>query len=190
MLWKPLRGCSWPRVLQCGQSRVSELVWESKAVLLEIPLPRWVCVPVQGEATPTQACRDLGFLSPTHFQHASHRVGWNPPGDGNVNSVSHSLGSAPSLRLHTGPPRRPSVPVTPTPSFCCCQRSPGAQGGLQLNEEEGGYEALVILPHLPGADVSCASLLSAVYFPVKVTPSGASTLSLLSYPNTLAEWPT
>lgn len=132
MLWKPLRGCSWPRVLQCGQSRVSELVWESKAVLLEIPLPRWVCVPVQGEATPTQACRDLGFLSPTHFQHASHRVGWNPPGDGNVNSVSHSLGSAPSLRLHTGPPRRPSVPVTPTPSWYGL--SPGKGHTVTLGE--------------------------------------------------------
>lgn len=120
---------------------------------------------MQGEAAPTQACRDLGFLSSTHFQHASHRVGWNPPGDGNVNSVSHGLSSTPSLRHHTGPPRRPSIPVTPIPSFCCCQQSPGAQGGLQLYEEEGGYEVLVILPHLPGADGSCAPLLSAVHFP-------------------------
>lgn len=69
------------------------------------------------EAAPTQACRDLGFLSPTHVQHASHRVGWNPPGDGNVNSVSHGLSSAPSLRHHAGPPRRPSDPVTPFPSW-------------------------------------------------------------------------
>ena len=81
---------------------------------------------------------------------ASHRAGWDPPGDGNVNIVSHSLSSAPRLRHHTGPPRRPSVPVTPTPRFCCCQRSPGAQDGLQLHVEE-----VAMKPGCPAAFPRC-----------------------------------